>query len=314
LPWSKVGLGGRLDATHAWDGGVAAITNVDLDHTDRLGATVEANRPTRRRHHHARRPGRDRSRWCGARRDPAAGRPRLWYRCWWARLHRCSAWDARRWTWSCQTSARCGLGFGVAIKPRTLPSRTATLDALETGRNRPRRRCGTTRGLRRGPLAGGVWSFGGARPRAAPRRRTQPRRSGGSRGALDEMGPLLRPGPSNARPRDSWPTRNVDGVVGRSPGPPCFTRGRVICTDSIGGRALAADALAARWEAATGRRPRRSRSRPTRSTPRSLLRATWPAARSSLRLAVPCWSGAGTARPRSVARADPPLPGHGRHP
>lgn len=36
----EVGLGGRLDATHAWDGGVAAITNVALDHMDRLGATV----------------------------------------------------------------------------------------------------------------------------------------------------------------------------------------------------------------------------------------------------------------------------------
>lgn len=38
----EVGLGGRLDATHAWDGGVAVVTNVDLDHTDRLGATVAA--------------------------------------------------------------------------------------------------------------------------------------------------------------------------------------------------------------------------------------------------------------------------------
>jgi dihydrofolate synthase / folylpolyglutamate synthase len=38
----EVGLGGRLDATHAWDGGVAAITNVDLDHMDRLGPTVKA--------------------------------------------------------------------------------------------------------------------------------------------------------------------------------------------------------------------------------------------------------------------------------
>ncbi len=38
----EVGLGGRLDATHAWDGGVAAITNVDLDHMDRLGETVTA--------------------------------------------------------------------------------------------------------------------------------------------------------------------------------------------------------------------------------------------------------------------------------
>jgi dihydrofolate synthase / folylpolyglutamate synthase len=38
----EVGLGGRLDATHAWDGGVAAITNVALDHMDRLGSTVTA--------------------------------------------------------------------------------------------------------------------------------------------------------------------------------------------------------------------------------------------------------------------------------
>jgi dihydrofolate synthase/folylpolyglutamate synthase len=38
----EVGLGGRLDATHAWDGGVAVITNVELDHTDRLGSTIAA--------------------------------------------------------------------------------------------------------------------------------------------------------------------------------------------------------------------------------------------------------------------------------
>ena len=38
----EVGLGGRLDATNAWDGGVAALTNVDLDHTDRLGSTIGA--------------------------------------------------------------------------------------------------------------------------------------------------------------------------------------------------------------------------------------------------------------------------------
>jgi dihydrofolate synthase/folylpolyglutamate synthase len=38
----EVGLGGRLDATNAWDGGVAAITNVQLDHMDRLGSTLEA--------------------------------------------------------------------------------------------------------------------------------------------------------------------------------------------------------------------------------------------------------------------------------
>lgn len=38
----EVGLGGRLDATNVWDGGVAAITNVDWDHRDHLGDTLEA--------------------------------------------------------------------------------------------------------------------------------------------------------------------------------------------------------------------------------------------------------------------------------
>lgn len=36
----EVGLGGRLDATNAWDGGMAAITTVALDHTELLGPTL----------------------------------------------------------------------------------------------------------------------------------------------------------------------------------------------------------------------------------------------------------------------------------
>jgi dihydrofolate synthase/folylpolyglutamate synthase len=38
----EVGLGGRLDATNVWQGGVTAITNVALDHMEHLGNTVEA--------------------------------------------------------------------------------------------------------------------------------------------------------------------------------------------------------------------------------------------------------------------------------
>ncbi len=38
----EVGLGGRLDATNAWDGGVAVLTNVALDHTEYLGPTIGA--------------------------------------------------------------------------------------------------------------------------------------------------------------------------------------------------------------------------------------------------------------------------------
>ena len=36
----EVGLGGRLDATNAWDGGVAAVTNVAMDHAAVLGDTI----------------------------------------------------------------------------------------------------------------------------------------------------------------------------------------------------------------------------------------------------------------------------------
>ena len=38
----EVGLGGRYDATNAWDSHVAVLTPVDLDHTEVLGDTVEA--------------------------------------------------------------------------------------------------------------------------------------------------------------------------------------------------------------------------------------------------------------------------------
>jgi dihydrofolate synthase / folylpolyglutamate synthase len=38
----EVGLGGRLDATNVWQGGVSGITNVALDHMEHLGPTVAA--------------------------------------------------------------------------------------------------------------------------------------------------------------------------------------------------------------------------------------------------------------------------------
>lgn len=38
----EVGLGGRLDASNTWDGGVAAITNVGLDHQEFLGSTLRS--------------------------------------------------------------------------------------------------------------------------------------------------------------------------------------------------------------------------------------------------------------------------------
>ncbi len=38
----EVGLGGRLDATNIWDGGVAVVTSVGLDHQAQLGDTIPA--------------------------------------------------------------------------------------------------------------------------------------------------------------------------------------------------------------------------------------------------------------------------------
>lgn len=38
----EVGLGGRLDATNAWGGGVAALTSIGLDHTEYLGHTLSS--------------------------------------------------------------------------------------------------------------------------------------------------------------------------------------------------------------------------------------------------------------------------------
>ena len=69
----EVGLGGRLDATHAWDGGVAVVTNVGLDHTDRLGDHGDRDRPREGGDHRARRRRRDGRRPATRSRSSAAG-------------------------------------------------------------------------------------------------------------------------------------------------------------------------------------------------------------------------------------------------
>ena len=45
----EVGLGGRLDSTNVLDLGVAAVTNVALDHQDLLGATIPRQQARRQR-------------------------------------------------------------------------------------------------------------------------------------------------------------------------------------------------------------------------------------------------------------------------
>ena len=80
----EVGIGGRLDATNVWQGGVTAITNVALDHMEVLGPDDRGDRDGEGADHQARRldgsDGRGRARAgvirapCGARRRAARRR------------------------------------------------------------------------------------------------------------------------------------------------------------------------------------------------------------------------------------------------
>jgi dihydrofolate synthase/folylpolyglutamate synthase len=70
--------------------------------------------------------------------------------------------------------------------------------------------------------------------------------------ALNDIAPFLRPG----RPTlvlAIMADKDVDGVVGALAGSALLREARVICTAPAGGRALDADALAARWRALAGR-------------------------------------------------------------
>ena len=172
----EVGLGGRLDATHAWDGGVAAITNVDLDHTDRLGPTIARDRPREGRDHRARRPRGDRARPARRSRSSAGGRAASAFRCVVApapvlRLDRATAIVVDL---PGLGAARVGLlgrhqAANVAVAD-------AVLDALARGRDRRRAAGGPAPRVRRRPLAGPAGAPRRAGPGPAGRRGGAPRR------------------------------------------------------------------------------------------------------------------------------------------
>ena len=153
----EVGLGGRLDATHAWDGGVAAITNVDLDHTEWLGPTVDRDRPREGRDHRPRRPGGHRRH--GGRRWACSGRVRDGSASTSSRRRRrpCWPWTGAACSWSCPGSGPRGSACWGGTRRRTWPSRTRC--STRWGR-RGSPRCRRRRGApAMPPLAGpGAWS------------------------------------------------------------------------------------------------------------------------------------------------------------
>lgn len=247
----EVGLGGRLDATHAWDGGVAVVTNVALDHTDRLGATVGAiarekaaiimrgDRAVTGAWGSALEVIERRSRRVGAPLTVVPSAPL-----------RSVDRDGIEVELGRLGSVRVGLrgrhqAANVAVAD-------ATLDALDAagiaGVPGEARRTGyaTVRWPGRLELvtaAGRDVVLDGAH---------NPAGAAALAGALDDMAPFLRPG----RPTlvlAIMADKDVDGVIGALASAALLRLARVICTAPAGGRALPAEGLAARWAALTGR-------------------------------------------------------------
>ena len=212
----EVGLGGRLDATHAWDGGVAAVTNVDLDHIERLGPTIAAiarekaaiiergdlavtgatgdaleviapARATGRRAAHGRRAG-------------AAAR----------------AGTATASRWSCPASARRGSVCAAGTRPPTWPSPTPSSTRWSAAGHRAastptRAGAGTPSAVWPGRLE--LLDLA-RRSRRAPRRRAQPGRRGRARRGARRPAAVPRGRARSTLRR--WPSmadKDVDGVV-----------------------------------------------------------------------------------------------------
>ncbi len=247
----EVGLGGRLDATHAWDGGVAVITNVALDHTDRLGNTVEAIAREKAaivvRGDLAvtgasggaldvveRRCRRVASPLTVAPPAPLRGLDRDGIEVDLGRL------------------GRTRVGLRGRHQAANAAVADATLDALEAagiaavGERARREGYAAVRWPGRLELievAGREVLLDGAHnPAGASTLAT----------AIDDLGPFLRPGRATLV-LAIMADKDVDGVIAALSRAAAVRDARVICTAPDGGRALPSDRLAARWEALTGR-------------------------------------------------------------
>ena len=294
----EVGLGGRLDATHAWDGGVAAITNVDLDHTEHLGATVEliarekaaivmrGDRAVTGAAGPALGPIRRRARRVGVSLVEVSPAPVL-------------AFDRRGLVVELPGLGAVRVGLLGRHQAANVAVADAVLDALGAAGIAHVSSEIAARRLRRGALAGTDGAARPARGRTAGRRRAGPprrgaqpgRRSRARRGARRAAarapglrGPAVTRGatPVAARSgaRSAAPVtlvigtmadKDVDGLVAALGTSRSLAGARVIATAVPGARAMPPGALAARWQAAVpgiGCRGRRGSRRP-RSTGRS---------------------------------------------
>jgi dihydrofolate synthase / folylpolyglutamate synthase len=247
----EVGLGGRLDATHAWDGGVAAVTNVSLDHMDRLGDTVEAI-------------AREKAAII-MRGDlavtGASGSPLEIIR---RRARRMATpltvVEPAPLLAADRDGIEVDLGLlgpvRIGLRGRHQAANAAVADAIVDALGSAgiaavpdaARRAGYASVRWPGRLelveAGGreVLLDGAHNPAGAATLAT----------AIDELGPLLRPGRATLV-LAIMADKDVDGVIGELAASALLREARVICTAPPGGRAMPADRLASRWSALAGR-------------------------------------------------------------
>ena len=246
----EVGLGGRLDATHAWDGGVAVVTNVDLDHMDRLGPTISAiarekaaiiergDRAVTGATGEALAIVRRRARRLDVPLDVVARAQIL-------------GWDRDGITVDLPRLGATRVGLRGRHQAANVAVADAVLDALEEAgiaRAGPdARRRGYATAVWPGrlelvaePGGGDVVLDGAHNPAGAAALAV----------ALDDLRPHLADGPVTLVTA-SMADKDVDGVIAALAGAAALRGARVVATSVDGPRALAADDLAARWRAAT---------------------------------------------------------------
>lgn len=241
----EVGLGGRLDATHAWDGGVAVVTNVALDHTERLGDTVtkiarekaaiieRGDLAVTGADGDALRVIRRRARRLGVPLTEVAVPPLL-------------RWDGNGIEVELPRLGATRVGLRGRHQAHNAAVADALLDALEAAGF-----AHVPADARRAGFAAAVWPGRLERLRVGGRDvlldgAHNPAGAASLATALDDLRPFLDPGPVTLVIA-TMADKDVDGVVDALAASTALRGARVVCTAVASGRALPPDALAASW-------------------------------------------------------------------
>ena len=243
----EVGLGGRLDATHAWDGGVAAVTNVALDHMDRLGPTIAAiarekaaiiergDRAVTGAEGEALKIIRSRAQRVGAPLTAVVPAPII-------------DWDRDGLTVELPRLGRTRVGLRGRHQAANVAVADAVLDALDDAGI-----ASASDDARRDGYAAAVWPgrlelvsrdgvdilLDGAHNPAGAAALAQ---------AIDDLRPHLTPGPLTLV-MAAMADKDVDGIIDALAGAAAMRGATVIATTVDAARAMSSDDLAARWRA-----------------------------------------------------------------